>query len=319
MAKKEKIELTPEERLAKEERKKAKRKVFGETFLKACALFLAVVFVYSVTYVAFGKGRTVYQGVQINAGTVAVGANSGSAGGSSAGGSTASGSTDTGAAQTPEQADQAAEAANAINAATAAGVNAASYKWERHCTIDNINVGDKTEDINGIIHRIDSNADLNSVVGGFLGKGDKDNTYTKGADAKETFGNANYALIATSLQPGDLQGLKVEGNTYTFTLPNASNPQKDQSQALSRLTNDFITQQEVADGIKDALGALSFLLSVKSADAEFNDIQVKVVIKDGKLETLHYSYHMDVKSLALSVATGTGNGDIEATYSNFVY
>ena len=40
MAKKEKIALTPEERLAKLNRKRDKRKIFGETFFKACALFL---------------------------------------------------------------------------------------------------------------------------------------------------------------------------------------------------------------------------------------------------------------------------------------
>ena len=316
-----KVDLTPEEIIEKKTRR-------SNGWTRFWAIVLALVLVAGVTVVSTKQAQKANEAAaaelsslaeENNKNAVAVNSSNTGSGTQSWDDGSASGSGDNAVAQTPEQADQAAEAANAINAATAAGVNAASYKWERHCTIDNINVGDKTEDINGIIHRIDSNADLNSVVGGFLGKGDKDNTYTKGADAKETFGNANYALIATSLQPGDLQGLKVEGNTYTFTLPNASNPQKDQSQALSRLTNDFITQQEVADGIKDALGALSFLLSVKSADAEFNDIQVKVVIKDGKLETLHYSYHMDVKSLALSVATGTGNGDIEATYSNFVY
>ena len=316
-----KVDLTPEEIIEKKTRR-------SNGWTRFWAIVLALVLVAGVTVVSTKQAQKANEAAaaelsslaeENNKNAVAVNSSNTGSGTQSWDDGSASGSGDNAVAQTPEQADQAAEAANAINAATAAGVNAASYKWERHCTIDNINVGDKTEDINGIIHRIDSNADLNSVVGGFLGKGDKDNTYTKGADAKETFGNANYALIATSLQPGDLQGLKVEGNTYTFTLPNASNPQKDQSQALSRLTNDFITQQEVADGIKDALGALSFLLSVKSADVEFNNIQVKAVIKDGKLESLHYSYHMDVKSLALSVATGTGNGDIEATYSNFVY
>ena len=316
-----KVDLTPEEIIEKKTRR-------SNGWTRFWAIVLALVLVAGVTVVSTKQAQKANEAAaaelsslaeENNKNAVAVNSSNTGSGTQSWDDGSASGSGDNAVAQTPEQADQAAEAANAINAATAAGVNAASYKWERHCTIDNINVGDKTEDINGIIHRIDSNADLNSVVGGFLGKGDKENTYTKGDDVKEKFGKENYALIATSLQPGDLQGLKVEGNTYTFTLPNASNPQKDQSQALSRLTNDFITQQEVADGIKDALGALSFLLSVKSADVEFNNIQVKAVIKDGKLESLHYSYHMDVKSLALSVATGTGNGDIEATYSNFVY
>ena len=97
-------------------------------------------------------------------------------------------------------------------------------------------------------------------------------------------------------------------------------PQKDGGTSLNRLTDDFITQQEVADGIKEALGFLSSLLSVKSSDVSFSEIEVTVVLTDdGKLESLHYYYVMDVKKLELSVATGTGAGYVDATYNNFVY
>ncbi len=228
MAKKEKIALTPEERLAKMDRTKEKRKIFGETFLKACALFLAVVFVYAATYVAFGEGRTVYQSIQTNTGTVS--------GGSvvSGGGSAADGN-----GTTAEVSDEAQQAADAINAATAAAANA-TYDWERHCVVADIDVGSATDTLNGIIQRVDPNADLNSVVGGFIGQGDKSNTYTPGADAAAVFSNDQYALKATSLQAADLQNLTVEGTKYTFTLPVAENPQKDGNTALSRLTNDFI-------------------------------------------------------------------------------
>ena len=72
--------------------------------------------------------------------------------------------------------------------------------------------------------------------------------------------------------------------------------------------------------MSEALGALSFLLSVDGADVAFQDIEVTVELNEnGQLTSLSYSYFMDVRSLELSVATGTGNGTVQATYSNFVY
>lgn len=213
--------------------------------------------------------------------------------------------------------DEATEAAKAINAATAAAASK-SYDWHRICEITKpIDVGDKTDALNNVIHRVDSNANLDSVVGGFIGRGDKQANYAAGADAKETFGNENYQLMATKLNASDLQDLKVEGNKYTFKLADASNPQKDGGTSLNRLTNDFITQTEVATGIKDALGVLSSLLSVKSADVAFTNIEVAVEIQDGNLVSMEYKYYMDVKKLELSIATGTGGGEVSATYNNF--
>lgn len=324
MAKKEKIELTPEERLAKEERKRAKRKIFGETFLKACALFLAVVFVYSVTYVAFGKGRTVYQGVQINAGAVV--ANGGSAGGST-GGSTGSGdSTGAGDAQTPEQADQAAEAAKAINAATAAAVKA-GYTWTRESTLNSVDVGGATftNMLDSIIQGVDKNANVRSVVAGFVGAGGsqpKTATINKGDDAAAVidYHGDSYKLKATSLEPGDLKNLKVDGDTYTFTLDDVTTPKKDGSSALSRLTDDIVVQEEVSAEIQANVGSA---ITVTGLEGVYSNIQVKVVITDGKLVELSYSYHAEVTDLALKLALptihGKGDMDTKATYNNFVY
>ena len=230
MAKKEKIELTPEERQAREARKKEKRKIFGETFLKACALFLAVVFVYSITYVAFGQGTTIYQGVQVSSGTVS--------GGSSAGGaSTGSGNASTGDTNAPAS-NEAEEAAKAINEATAAAVKA-GYKWARTSEYTQpVSVGSSaaTSAINGIIQVVDSNANIDTVVGGFIGIGSKEATIQKGEDAATVidYHGDSYKLKATSLQASDLQGLTKNGDTYTFTLANAETPKKDGSTALNR-------------------------------------------------------------------------------------
>ena len=311
MAKKEKIELTPEERQARETRKKEKRKIFGDTFVRACVFFLAVAFVYSVTYVAFGQGTTIYQSVQ------ASGTASGGSAGTSTGGST---STDTAAPVSNE----AEEAAKAINEATAAAA-AAGYTWNRTSEFTkDIDVGGSTATnaINTVIQAVDSNANINSVVGGFIGIGTKDATIAKGADAAEAIGyhGDSYKLKATSLQASDLQGLTKNGDTYTFTLANADTPKKDGATALNRLTDDIVTQEEVSAEIQEQVGSS---ITVSSLVGTYSNIKVEVTITDGKLQKLTYSYDAEVTELGLKVAIltvkGTGAMHTEATYSNFVY
>ncbi len=311
MAKKEKIELTPEERQARETRKKEKRKLFGDTFVRACVFFLAVAFVYSVTYVAFGQGTTIYQSVQ------ASGTASGGSAGTSTGGST---STDTAAPVSNE----AEEAAKAINEATAAAA-AAGYTWNRTSEFTkDIDVGGSTATnaINTVIQAVDSNANINSVVGGFIGIGTKDATIAKGADAAEAIGyhGDSYKLKATSLEAADLQGLTKNGDTYTFTLANADTPKKDGATALNRLTDDIVTQEEVSAEIQEQVGSS---ITVSSLVGTYSNIKVEVTITDGKLQKLTYSYDAEVTELGLKVAIltvkGTGAMHTEATYSDFVY
>lgn len=312
MAKKEKIELTPEERQARETRKKEKRKLFGDTFVRACVFFLAVAFVYSVTYVAFGQGTTIYQSVQ------ASGTASGGSAGTSAGGSSTS--TDTAAPVSNE----AEEAAKAINEATAAAA-AAGYTWNRTSEFTkDIDVGGSTATnaINTVIQAVDSNANINSVVGGFIGIGTKDATIAKGADAATEIGyhGDSYKLKATSLEAADLQGLTKNGDTYTFTLANADTPKKDGATALNRLTDDIVTQEEVSAEIQEQVGSS---ITVSSLVGTYSNIKVEVTITDGKLQKLTYSYDAEVTELGLKVAIltvkGTGAMHTEATYSDFVY
>ena len=311
MAKKD-VTLTPEERLERDERKKEKRKIFGETFLKAAALFLAVVFVYSVTYVAFGKGSTVYQAVSVDAGQIVVG-------GGSAGGSSNAGSSDDAAAPASNEAE---EAAKAINAATAAAA-AAGYAWNRTSEYTKpVDVGSATDVLNKVIQGVDSNANVDSVVGGFIGIGKKEATIEKGKDAADCIGyhGSSYKLKATELKASDLKDLTVSDGTYTFKLPDVNTPKKDGSNALNRLTDDIVIQEEVAQEIKDQVGSA---VTVTSLVGIYSNINVKVVITDGKLVELTYSYDAEVQELGLKVAVvsvkGTGAMHTEASYTNFVY
>ena len=353
MAKKDSIPLTPEELAAKKARKSEKRKLFGDTFFKALAVMLAIVFVYSVVYVAFGQGMTVIQKVN-STGVVASGSGSvsGSVSGSGSGSASSVGSTDssnsagsatndpasnssgsgTASSGSSTGAMDEAAVANLINTATGKAVSSkAGYDWERHCTVNDIDVGSATNVLNKIIHGVDENADLNSVVGGFLGRGDRNVKVPKGktlaelteekddGTTKPYYHGNSYTLKATKLQAGDIKNLKINGDTYTFDIPDTVNPGRDDATPLSRFTNDIVVKDEVNKEIQEQVGSA---VTVNTLDAKYTNIKVSVTIKDGKLVELTYSFRGDA-ALGLKAAVvninGTGNLIANAKYSNFVY
>uniref|UniRef100_UPI003FEF0CB7 hypothetical protein n=1 Tax=Candidatus Fimenecus sp. TaxID=3022888 RepID=UPI003FEF0CB7 len=333
MAKKEKVTLTPEEIEAKKARKKEKRIIFGKTFERAIVWLLAVVLVYSVTYISLNnKGVAAVSATPAQSGSQNAGGSasksdwdtSANGSGSSQSGSQGSTSGDNasgGNAAAAEAGVDAAVAAEAINAATAKAV-AAGYHWTRSAQYTQpIDVGNATGALNKIIQGIDSEASLDSVVGGFLGIGDKEMDIEKGGSAAEQieYHGENYALQATALQAGDLKNLKVDGNTYTFEIENASSPQHDKSTAMSRFTNDFLTQDEISSEIKGFISAAS----VNSAAIEYSNIKATVVIEDGTLKEFKYSYDGNVAELNIKVAIVSVNGKgamhVDAAYTGFAY
>lgn len=313
--------LTPEELEAKNARKEEKRKIFGETFFKSLAVLMSIVLVYSIVYIAFGQGTTIEQKVVTQGTSNGVAAQ----GGSSIGGNTAGGAASNTGTSSDAPASDASEAktvADALNSATKAVVDSkAGYDWARKCEYTTpIDVGNATATLNKVIHMVDENADLNSVVGGFLGVGDKKLTIKKGEDAAAAidYHGTNYALKATSLKPEDLKGLKVDGDSFEFTLDNVTTPAKDGSNSLSRFTNDIITKDEVEAEIK----AQVQVVTVNSLDGEYTNIKVKGTITDGKLVSLEYetstSAKLALKALGIGI-NGSGAIHTTASYKNFVY
>lgn len=316
--------LTPEELEAKNARKEEKRKIFGETFFKSLAVLMSIVLVYSIVYIAFGQGTTIEQKV-VTQGTSNTGNGGAAQGGSSIGGNTAGGATSNTGTSSDAPASDASEAktvADALNSATKAVVDSkAGYDWARNCEYTTpIDVGNATATLNKVIHMVDENADLNSVVGGFLGVGDKKLTIKKGEDAAAAidYHGTNYALKATSLKPEDLKGLKVDGDSFEFTLDNVTTPAKDGSNSLSRFTNDIITKDEVEAEIKAQVS----VVTVNSLDGEYTNIKVKGTITDGKLVSLEYetstSAKLALKALGIGI-NGSGAIHTTASYKNFVY
>lgn len=218
---------------------------------------------------------------------------------------------------------EAEDAVKAINAATAEAANA-GYDWVRTSKYTQpINVGNATDTLNKVIHMVDKNANLDSVVGGFIGIGEKSATVAKGGKpAAEQIGyhGESYQLKATKLQASDLKDLKVDGKTYTFSLADVTTLKKDGSTGLNRLTDDIVTQEEIDAEIQAQVS----VVTVNNLNGKYSNIKVTVVLtEDGKLEKMTYAYDATVNELALKALgipiTGTGAMHTEATYSNFVY
>ena len=330
MAKKEKVQLTPEEIADRKIRR-------SNGWTRFWAIFLSFAIVAGVFAFARSQGlgsassdetTTAVNGGAANASNSSSWDDGSSNGGSSSNASTPASSGNAGSANAGSS--DAASVATLINNATKAAVDAkAGYDWERNCTVDNIDVGSATSVLNKIIQGVDSNSDLNSVVGGFLGRGDKKETCPKGMtldtiDVKKDDGTteklyhgSNYTLKATTLQPNDIQNLSVNGDTYEFTLADSSNPDRSGNTALSRFTNDIVVLDEVNTEIKNFVS----VVTVTGLNANYKNIKVKAVITDGKLQSLEYSFTADAElqlKAGLSI-TGTGNLAANAKYSNFVY
>ena len=316
--------LTPEQAEIKA-LKKAKK---SENWTKFWAILLALVLTIGVVFLGQSAAKDAVAAAVNGTNTETDDTGSSNNTGSSNTGTGDAGTSDAGNAGNTGNAgnsDEKAAAVAALNSATAAAAKK-SYTWERKCYFTQpLDVGSATDTLNGIIQRVDSNANIDSVVGGFIGRTGEKNDPAWTAEVANGQRPAEgtkmtedkYLMIATQLTASDVASVKVEGDKYTFNLVTCSNPQKDGKNALNHVTNDFITKDEVAAGVKEGLGALSMLLSVKSLDADYESIVVTAEIKDGNLVSFGFTYHMNVKKLELSVATGNGAGDVICTYKNF--
>ena len=200
-----------------------------------------------------------------------------------------------------------------LNAETAKIAKSGSYSLKRTCDYTTpIDVGSATGILNSIISAVDSNASLNTVVGGFLGIGT-----TEGKLPKDKDMNENYKLKATSLSEGDLGSFSAANGVYTFTLANATNPQKNNSTAFAKFTNDFITHNEVAS----AISGLTSAISLKESNVNYTNIKVEVKVVDGKIANIKYSYNFDA-ALALKAGitiNGSGAAKTTGVYSAISY
>lgn len=239
-----------------------------------------------------------------------------------------------------------------LNAATAPGVG---YTVTRFCAPDYDNhpvnaengesltsIGAQTETVNKILSLSGTNLDF--VVGVFNGcnfvNGDvQPITYNvaKGKTAAEAVAAAkydamyaNYGLKQTALTAEDIAILDAdeESGVYVFALKDVANPNRRADCGLTRFTDDYLVQNEVAERMKGASGVTEVSnspLKLTDLDIKYYSITVSAQfdVATGHLVSLSYSYMTDAK---FTVRTNTVqvNGMsryliTENEYTNFYY
>ncbi len=209
----------------------------------------------------------------------------------------------------------AAQFAAFLNAETAKAAKG-SYKFNRTCSYVNpIDVGNMTGALNKVIKMVDKNSDLNSVVGGFLGIGNKTGNFPKDTPDED------YQIKASKITEADLQNFSYDAatGTYSFTLANAANPKKTNATPISRFMNDFITHEEVDSGIKDTAGNL---IKLKETNVNYTNIKATVKVVNGKIAEITYQYDF-AATLSLSIiggeVNGSGSAKTKGAFTNIAY
>ena len=211
-----------------------------------------------------------------------------------------------------------------LNAATAPGVG---YTVTRICVPDYddhpvnaengeslTSIGAQTETVNKIL--LLSGTNLDFVVGAFNGcnfvNGDvQPITYNvaKGKTAEEAVAAAkydamyaNYGLKQTALTADDIAILDAdaENGFYMFALKDVANPNRRADCGLTRFTDDYLVQNEVAERMQGASGVTEVSnspLKLTDLDIKYYSITVSAQfdVQTGHLVSLSYYYMTDAK------------------------
>ena len=211
-----------------------------------------------------------------------------------------------------------------LNAATAPGVGYTVTRfsapdYENHpVNAENgeslTSIGAQTETVNKILSLSGTNLDF--VVGAFNGcnfvNGDvQPITYNvaKGKTAAEAVAAAkydamyaNYGLKQTALTAEDIAILDAdeESGVYVFALKDVANPNRRADCGLTRFTDDYLVQNEVAERMKGASGVTEVSnspLKLTDLDIKYYSITVSAQfdVATGHLVSLSYSYMTDAK------------------------
>ena len=207
---------------------------------------------------------------------------------------------------------QKAEMAKLFNAKSAE-IAKGTYNWNRYCGFTkDIDVGNSTATLNTIIKNVDANADLNSVVGSFLGVG---TTNGNQADA------GKCAIIPMNIKESDIKSVSVGQDQVSLHLNDSKNPSAGGDTSFNHISNDFITKKDVDDAV--AAAGVSDMMTVSSFDALYHDIVVTARVDgNGNPTTIWISYKMSAemkfKVMSLNME-GKGEVETKLTYTNIKY
>lgn len=196
-----------------------------------------------------------------------------------------------------------------LNKATAqVNDSKAAYSFNRtaqYTENGHASIGAQTDTLNQILGTLGNGMTLDTVVGEFNGANapvtvnvpagqTADDLVTAGTLNAAT---KNYALMTTQLTADDIQIVNQfpATGTYTILLKNVDNPNRRADCGLTRFTNDYLVQHEVADAIKNslALNQASFeLLKLTDLEMKYSNISVTFQVDPltGALKSLSYQY-----------------------------
>lgn len=190
-------------------------------------------------------------------------------------------------------------------------------------------VGAPTETINKVLGAIPQGdgkepLSLDTLVGAFNGVGAVQANVVNGA-ADEV--NENYFLMATQLTADDIAVTKANPITgeYVFALKNVADPNRKADCGLTRFTNDYLVQNELAPLVAGLATTNNEAFSmVKLSDLEMNYSNIYVSFQvnplTGDLVSLEYKYEsygkFTVRTNTLQVV-GAATTTTTMAYGNF--
>lgn len=216
------------------------------------------------------------------------------------------------------------------NATAKAAQGSYSMSRESAYTEDgHASVGAQTETINKVLGAIPQGEgkeplSLDTLVGVFNGVGAVQANVVNGA-AEEV--NENYFLMATQLTADDIAVTKANPITgeYVFALKNVAHPNRKADCGLTRFTNDYLVQNELAPLVAGLATTNNEAFSmVKLSDLEMNYSNIYVSFQvnplTGNLVSLEYSYEsygkFTVRTNTIQVV-GAATTTTTMTYGNF--
>lgn len=196
-----------------------------------------------------------------------------------------------------------------LNKGTAQVINSkAAYTFNRtaqYTEDGHASIGAQTDTINQLLGSLSEGTTLDTVVGMFNGANAPVTVSVPAgqtADDLVTAGTLNaitkdYALMTTQLTADDIQIVNrdPEAGTYKVLLKNVDNPNRRADCGLTRFTNDYLVQNEVADLLKNELplNQESFeLLKLTDLEMKYSNIAVTFQVDPSTdaLKTLSYQY-----------------------------
>lgn len=190
-------------------------------------------------------------------------------------------------------------------------------------------VGAPTETINKVLGAIPQGdgkepLSLDTLVGAFNGVGAVQANVVNGA-ADEL--NENYFLMATQLTADDI-AVKVaneETGEYEFVLKNVAHPNRKADCGLTRFTNDYLVQNELAPlvaGLATTTNEAFSMVKLSDLEMNYSNICVKFQVNPltGNLVSLEYKYEsygkFTVRTNTLQVV-GAATTTTTMAYGNF--